>query len=191
MSRLNLDAPTQAVVLAPTVTMFALIEFGFDSGTIYLTDCAHDITWSGQVYTTALGLGTIDVITETDTESRGLSFEMSATHPSQIASALTEQVQGRSIIIRLVMIDPDTAELRVDPNIWSGKFDVMQIEDNSGSALIRVTAEHALITWQTKKGTLASDVDQKLRYSNDRFFEWAAKMTEATIVWPNKEFGKI
>jgi len=186
MSRTNIDAPTQAALLAAHVTQFVLVEFGFDSGTVYLADLPFDVTISGTTYVAAQGIGTIEPVVETDKEAKGLTFSMSAVGQAAIASALTEPVQGRSILMKLAIVDGTT--LRIDPCIWSGKFDVMSIDDNGQTPVIRVTGEHQLISWQQPKGALASDADQKLRSAGDKFFEYAAQMAEATIAWPGAEF---
>lgn len=184
----SLDAPTQTALQQPHVTMLLLIEMQWDSGTQYLTSAPHDIAWGGHTYVAAQGIGSIEATTETDTEARGLTFTLSAVPLSAIAGALTEPVQGRPVVLRLGVVDAGV--LRVDANSWSGRFDVMTVDDSSGSPSIRVTAEHAMLAWQTPKGTLFSDQDQQNEHSGDLFFEFAAQMAEATIVWPSKAFFK-
>lgn len=186
MSRTALDAPTLAALAAAHVTSFLLIDLGFDSGTQYLTSAPHDVPWAGNTYQTALGIGTIEPLIETDTAARGLNFTLSAVPQSAIAGALTEPIQGRPVTVRLAVVDAGT--LRVDPSVWQGRFDTMTIEDNATGPVIRVTAEHAMIAWQQASGYLFSDQDQRQVDGNDLFFEYAAQMAEATIVWPNKSF---
>lgn len=188
MSRTALDAPTLAALAAAHVTSLLLIEFGFDSGTQYLTSAPHNVEWGGHTYLAAQGIGSVEPIVETDADARGLVFTLSAVATSAIAGALTEPVQGRSVLVRMGVIDAGT--LRVDPNVWSGAFDVMTVEDSTDGPLIRVTCEHAMIAWQQAKGTLFSDQDQRMVDADDRFLEYVAQMAEATIVWPNKSFFK-
>lgn len=188
MSRTALDAPTLAALAAAHVTSLLLFEFGFDSGTQYVTSAPHNVEWGGHTYLAAQGIGGVEPITETDSEVRGLVFTLSAVAQSAIAGALTEAVQGRPVLVRMGVVDSGT--LRVDPNVWSGFFDVMTIEDNPDGPMIRATCEHAMIAWQQAKGTLFSDQDQRAIDDSDLFFEYAAQMAEATIVWPNKSFFK-
>lgn len=188
MTSRSLDAPTQTALQQSHVTMFLLIEMGWDSGTQYITSAPHDVVWDGHTYVAAQGIGNIEPTTETDTEARGLTFTLSAVPLSAIAGALTEPVQGRPVVLRLGIVDAGV--LRVDPNVWSGRFDVMTIDDSVGAPVIRVTAEHAMLAWQTPKGTLFSDQDQQDEHPGDLFFAFAAQMAEATIVWPDKAFFK-
>lgn len=188
MSRSSLDSNLLAALEAANVTMFVLVELNFDSGRVYLCDLAFNVPWNGNTYLAAQGIGTIEPITETDTEARGIVMTLSAVNQAAIAQALTEDIQGREALIRLAVVDGTT--LRVDPNVWQGVMDVMTIEGNGQQPVIRVTAEHQMIAWQQPSGSLFSDAEQQLRNPGDRFFEYAAQVAEATIVWPNASFFK-
>lgn len=184
MSRLT-DSDTRAALAAGTVVHFVLLELQFSSGTQRLASTPFDVTWSGHTWTAAQGIGTIEPITETDTSARGLAFTLAGASSASIAGALTEPVQGCKCILRLAVLDGTT--LRVDPNVWTGYLDVMTVEDVVSGPVIRVTAEHAMLAWQTPPGQLFSDAEQRLTDADDRFFEFIGAMSEATIVWPGKE----
>ena len=190
MSRTNIDSDTLDALAAVQVQMFVLVELGFDSGRVYLSDLpvGIDIEWNGNTYLGAQAIGSIEPITETDTEAKGIAFTLAAVNQASVAAALTEEVQGREALLRLAIVDGDT--LRVDPNVWSGVLDVMTIEDDGQRPVVRVTAEHMMIAWQQPSGALFSDAEQKARHPGDKFFEFAAQMAEATIVWPGREFFK-
>ena len=182
----SLDTATGTALQQPHVTTLLLIELGWDSGTQYLTSAPHDVEHGGHTYVAAQGIGTIEPTTETDVEARGLTFTLSAVPGAAIAAALTEPVQGRPVTLRLGIVDAGV--LRVDPNVWSGSFDVMTIDDSTPRPSIRVTAEHAMLAWQNPSGALFSDAEQQADHPGDLFFEHAAQMAEATVVWPNKTF---
>lgn len=188
MSRTNIDSTTLSKLAAAHVTMFALVELDFDGGVVRLADLPFDIVLDGNTYSGASGIGTIEPITETDTEARGIALTLSAVKSEAIATALTEEVQGRECLIRLAIVDGTT--LRVDPCVWRGVMDVMTLEDDGQQPVLRVTAEHQMIAWQQPSGALFSDAEQQARYSGDKFFEFAAQIAEATIVWPAAAFFK-
>lgn len=188
MSRTNLDSATLTALAAANVTMFALVELDFDGGRVYLADLPFDIVWDGNTYQGAAGIGTIEPITESDAEAKGIVLTLSAVATEAIATALTEEVQGRECLVRLAIVDGTT--LRVDPCVWRGVMDVMQLEDDGEQQLLRVTAEHQMIAWQQPSGALFSDAEQQARYSGDKFFAYAAQIAEATIVWPSAAFFK-
>ena len=185
MSR-GLDSAVATALGGSHVTLLLLLELGWDSGTQYITSAPHDVEWSGHTYIAAQGIGSIEPTTETATEARGLTFTLSAVPGAAIAAALTEPVQGRPVTLRLGIVDAGV--LRVDPNVWSGSFDVMTIDARYPNPTIRVTAEHAMLAWQTPSGALFSDAEQQADHAGDKFFEFAAQMAEATLVWPAKTY---
>lgn len=186
MSR-GIDAPTAAALAQPHVTTMLLCELHLDGGIQYLTSAPHDVDWGGNTYRTPGGLGSVEAIAESSTEARGLVFTLAAVNEAAIAGAF-EEVQGRKCVLRLGVLDGTT--LRVDPNVWTGSLDVLTIEDQAGQPVVRCTAEHSLIAWRTPPGQLFSHADQQAIDPSDLFFQYAADIAEATIVWPNKEFFK-
>ena len=94
MSRSNIDANTLAALAAANVKAFVLLELGFDGGTVYLCDLAFPVTWSGNTYLATAGIGSVEAVTETETEARGLILTLSGVSPDTIATALGEDVQG-------------------------------------------------------------------------------------------------
>lgn len=191
MSR-GVSAEFLAAVGRPHVTMLLLIELYLDGGTQYLASTPHDVDWGGHTYVAAQGIGTIEPTIETDNEARGLTFTLAAHGSANLAGAF-EEVQGRAVILRLAIVDETTEPptLRVDANVWSGTLDVTTIEDAPGAPLIRVTAEHSMLAWQQPPGQLFSHQEQQRIDATDLFFEHAAAMAEATLVWPDKSFFRI
>lgn len=189
MSRSGLSAEFLTAVDQPHVTMLLLLELYLDAGTQYLSSTPHDVTWSGNTYVAAQGIGTIEPTVETDTEARGLTFTLSAAASANLAGAF-EHVQGRAVILRVAVVDIGTEPptLRVDPNAWSGTLDMTTIDDTPANPVIRFTAEHAMLAWQQPPGQLFSHQEQQLADPADLFFEHAAKLSETTLVWPDKSF---
>lgn len=192
MSRTGLSTEFKAAIVQPHITMLVLLELYLDAGTQYLASTPHDVVWSGNTYVAAQGIGTIDPTVETDNEARGLTFTLSAAASANLAGAF-EEVQGRAVILRLAVVDHSTEPptLRVDPNAWSGTLDVTTIDDNPTNPVIRVTAEHAMLAWQQPPGQLFSHQEQQRIDATDLFFEHAAAMAEATLVWPDKSFFRV
>lgn len=188
MSRASVDAGTLAALVAANVKLFVLVELAFDSGRVYLCDLAFPVVWSGNTYQPTAGIGTVEPVTETDAEARGIAFTLSGVPAANIAAALTEEVQGREALVRLAIVDNTT--LRVDPTVWRGVMDLMTLDDNGSEPVIRVTAEHQMIAWQQPSGALFSDAEQQARFAGDKAFEYAAQIAEATIVWPSASFFK-
>lgn len=188
MSR-GVSGAVQTAVGAPHINWFPLVEMALDAGTLYLSGAGHDVTYAGHTYITTNGLGGIEVIRETDAEVAGLAFALSGVFPAVISTVLGSDVQGRAVKLMCAFIDGAGA-LQVDANVWTGYLDQMTLEDGTPNAAVRVTAEHRLIVWFTPRTVRFSNEDHQSRHPSDRFFEFAAQMTEATFAWPGKEFFK-
>jgi len=188
MSR-GVDSNFTATARRSHVTQLVLVELYLDAGTQYLASTPHDVDWGGHTYLATQGIGTIEPTTETATEARGLTFTLSAVGSANLAGAF-EHIQGRKAIVRLMLLDDSTEPPtpRVDPSVWEGALDVTTVDDTPGAPVIRVTAEHAMLAWQQPPGQLFSDQDQRAIDSGDAFFQYAADMAEATLVWPDKSF---
>lgn len=184
MSGRNITTGLADALAAPHVVYVLLLEFGFDSGTVRLAAAPHNITWDGHTWLAAQGIGSIEPITETAAGAKGLRFTLAAATPASIAGFFAEPIQGRPVVLRLLVID--NGAVHADPNVWSGTFDVPRLDDTA-TPTITVTAEHEMLAWQTPSGALFSHADQQAIDPTDMFFEFAAEMSEKTLVWPSKE----
>ena len=174
-----------ALLAAEHVVAFPLVEMQLATGTLYICGAAHDVTWGGNTYISARGLGDIEAITETDSEIKGLAFTLQGVTPDIIALALADQSQGRPVTVRLAALSGTTLE--VDSNVWSGYIDTLSVIDGP-QPVVRVTAEHRLISWQQTQPLRFSDADQQRLHPGDRFFQHAEQTLTKTLVWPSKEF---
>jgi hypothetical protein len=185
MSR-GLDSALAAALTQASVTHFVLVDMVLDSGTLRLATTPFDIDYGGNTYTAVYGIGAIEAITETSGEQRGLAFTLSGVPSSTVSLVLSENVQGRAVTVRLVVVDGAT--LRVDDAAWTGLLDTLQLQDGAPAATVRVAAEHRMIAWREPNLLRFSNEDQQRLNSGDKFFEYAADLAQATIVWPGKEF---
>lgn len=188
MSRGLADAALANALSAAHVTQFLLVEMGLDSGTLRIATTPFPVDYAGFTWFSAHNLGSVEPVLETASEQRGLTFTLGGVPPSIVSSVLNENVQGRPVKLMLAVLDGST--LRVDTNAWSGLLDVMTLEDGTPEATVRVTAEHRLIAWREPQLVRHSDEDQKRLNPGDKFYEYAASIAEATLVWPSKEFFK-
>lgn len=190
MSRGLVSGVTTAVA-GTHVEWFPLLELLLDSGTVYLVGQPNDVSYGGHTYQAALGLGTIDPIEETDAEIKGLAFTMTAVPSSSVSLSLGTEVQGRGVILRLAFID-SSGVLQVDDNVWTGYLDQAPLEDDpeTNRTIVRVTAEHRLVRWDTPRPIRFSHEDQLVISGTDGFFKNTAAIADATLNWPYKEFFK-
>lgn len=189
MTGRNLNATFAAAMQAAHVDGFVLVEMYLDSGTLYVSGLPFPFDWAGNTYLPVMGLGTVRELVETDSEVQGLQFTMSGVPESAISLVAAEEVQGRKVTVRQAIIEAGTVYM--DDSVWEGTLDVMTLEDSGPTATVTVSAEHALASWAEPRQLLYSHEDQQLISPGDKFFEYAAQMSNATLTWPGKEFDQV
>jgi hypothetical protein len=185
-----LSTAAQAVTLGTLVPLVALIEMDLASGPLYLNSGSLDLVVSGTTYYGTKGLGKVDPVTDTASEVRGLSFELSGISTAMLATALAEPVQGKAVRIKVAMLDPSTYQAVDVRQHWAGQLDLMTIDESNGSSVIKVNAEHAGIDLLRPLLSLYSDTEQRRLYPGDISLQYMADQVEMRIVWPSREWGR-
>ena len=181
MSR-TLPAPFAATVQGPHVDWFWLLELQLQSATLRLCGLDFDVHWGGHPWTALHGLGQIAPIEEAPGQVTGLTITLSGVTQSHIAAVLAEPVQGRTVIVRLAVLDRsvEPAAVVVDGNVWQGLLDVQRYSE--ADATVTVTAESRLIEWDRPRLSRYSHEDQLRRHPGDGFFKLQAQMETKTII---------
>lgn len=189
MSR-SISTDTKTNLAQAHVTAFPLVDMEFTGDTLYCCGAPFDVSWGGNTYLGVQGLGQIDVLSETDAEIKGLTFTLSGIPLSNIAMALETNVANCPVTVRLATVDA-AGVLSVDTNVWQGYLDTLGLVDNGESATVQVTAEHRMVSWKRPTIKRFTSADQAEVDADDAFFSYVEATTNATIVWPNKEFFKV
>lgn len=183
MSR-DLTTDFKNAITAGTVRPIVMVTAEFDSETIRFWNGIGTFTYNGDNYTGAGNLLKVSDVTETqNTEARGAVFELSGIPSSLIATVLTEDYQDRTIRQVFAALDSDGTVIADPFEFFSGKADVMSIEESGKSASIRLTAESDLIVLGRVNERRRTPEDQKLLYSGDTFFDQVAALQSTDIVW--------
>lgn len=188
MATRGVNAQALANITSKHVNAFPLVEMQLASGTLYIAGLPHSVSWNGQTWLPDKGLGSIEPVKESTGEVAGCAFTLSGIPSSMISQVLSENVRGRPVILRLGTLNGTTVS--VDANVWQGDLDTMSIVDGEETAMIRVTAEHKLVAWQTPHPVNFSHQEQVLVDATDTFYSRMADLTNTQLVWPNKEFFK-
>ena len=190
MSRINIPPELLAALQHDHVTHFLLLDLALVTGTIYLATTPFPVQWNGHTYLGAAGIGSIEPVTETARGAVGLRFTLPLVNAAAIASAMTERIQGREVILRYAVVDDSTAPptLRVDPVVWRGKLDASELDLYGPEPKLTVTAEHDMLGWDRPTGAVASHDEHQRLYPGDLFFAYAADTVDKRIVWPARSF---
>ena len=183
MSR-SLTSNMQTQVAATSLSPVILVKLNFDTVPLYVWSGLSDLSWDGHTWTGAgnlLNIGTIEESTEV--KAVGSSITLSGLPQTIISAALSEDYQGREATIWLGALDSSGNVISDPVIIFSGRMDVMTIQESGQSASISITVENRLIDFERAKIRRYTDQDQKIDYPNDKGFEFVAAIQDKEIVW--------
>lgn len=183
----SLSGPVSARLASSMPGMAQFVEMQLTGGALYLNTTCWDITWNGHVWLGTFGVGRINPIEDQPGELKGLSFELAGIESSKVALVLSENVQGRPVIVYTVIFDANSQV--IDGVVeWRGRLDTMAISESDGKAAISVTAEHFGIDLLRGTNVRFSDQDQQRVHPGDRFFEYMVAQADKKLVWPAASF---
>lgn len=161
-----------------------MTEADFDSETIRLWNGIGNLTVDGEEY---LGAGTllqVDPAQETgEIEATNATFQMSGIQESDISIALQEDYQGRPCRILLGLFDSAGTLISDTIRMFSGRMDVMTINDDPEKPTITMTAENDFIRLTRSKPRRRTHEDQQIDHPGDMFFSHVAAMQNKDIQW--------
>ena len=186
----TLSSELLAALQAPVVPLVQLVQLQFAAGTVALNTSNWDLTFEGDTYRGAYGLGTISPIEDAPGEIRGLQFELSGASAAAIALALdgSDEWQGTPVRILTALLDPSTYQILDVGQEWTGLGDTMNIQEDGETAIVQATAESTAVDLLRGVPLTYSDADQKALYPADRAFELVVSQTGQPVVWPAKEW---
>lgn len=148
------------------------------------------ITYNGTGYLGIGTLGTISPVEETtDLAARGITMQLSGVPTAMIAVALSENYQGRECSVMFGALDSSAGLVSSPITIFSGRMDVMSINDDGQNATIGMTAENKLVDFRRPREVRYTDEEQKTLYPTDKGLEFVNAIQEKEIYWGNAKFA--
>jgi hypothetical protein len=193
----SLSAGMVAVVTASELAPIMMVTLNF-STPLYL--------WSGYgnlVYasTTYIGYGTLGSISQvdetTDLAARGITMQLSGVPTALVAAALTEDYQGRTCSVMFGALDTSAGLISSPITIFSGRMDVMAINDDGQTTNIAMTAENRLVDFRRAREVRYTHEEQAQLTASatiaDLGMEFVTAIQEKAIYWgnPNTSAGGI
>lgn len=179
----EISATNEARSRESHVPWCALVELGFDSGTVRLTNAGCSMLWDGETWLGAGQLTDLEPVAETATpQAAALNLRFSGIEATWRDVVVSEPFFGRPAKIWLALLN-DEMEIDEDPVlIFEGRIDepTLTIGDEIS---IQLSLENRFGDWNRPRLALWSDADQQLRFPGDRFFEQATAMENTSIVW--------
>lgn len=139
--------------------------------------------------TAYLGIGTLGSISPveetTDLAARGISMQLSGVPTAMLAVALTENYQGRECSVLFGALEASGALVSSPVTIFSGRMDVMSINDDGQNATIGMSAENKLVDFRRPREVRYTDQEQKNLFPSDKGLEFVTAIQEKQIYWGN------
>jgi len=180
----TLGSNFEAELAAGEVQPFFAVLMEFDGGDMRVWNGYGDITIDGETYVGSADFLNLGEITETsEVQAAGVSVALTGLDSSLVATALDEAYQGRPLKIFFGFLDNTGTIIDTPYTIFSGRMDVMTIEDAGATANINVTAESRLIDLDRSRARRFTSEDQKIDYPDDKGLEMVASLQDTVIIW--------
>jgi len=164
-----------------SLTAFVAVELAFDSGTTRLWNGYGDLTVDGETYTGSGDLMSISAIEESgEISAKGLNMVLSGVPSSLLSLALTENYQNRNCKVYVGTIATGTVAAY---EAFSGRMDVMTLQEGGDTCTISLTAESRLIDLERPRVRRFTAEDQKLIDANDTGLDFINSLQEETFEW--------
>ncbi len=182
MSR-DIHPATAQAGLGDVVRPFLTIEMDYPDGMVRASTLQESIVIEGQTYYGMGVLGTLSPVQE-GAESRSYGVTASiAGIPGNFAAYLQGQdVQGRTAVIRMGLMDHSYAVVGAMVTIFVGRMDTQDVSAGKNTA-IEVAIESLLIDWERARIRRYTDVDQQAVYPGDRGLEYMSALQNMTLSW--------
>lgn len=205
----NVSTQLQQAASASVVFPIIFVEAEFDSSTVRMWSGIGDLSWDAKTWTGGGSLLNVSSIEEsTEVKAVGTRVSLSGIPSELLSLALQEDYQGRNLKVYLgAFTDENTFLLNQDGSImlkedggkiiavdeqdiiaepiiiFSGRMDIMTINEGGDTSTVEVTVENRLIDFERTRERRYTSEDQKIDYPNDKGFEFVTSIQDTEIVW--------
>jgi hypothetical protein len=161
---------------------FFAAELLFDSGATRFWNGYGELTFDGKTFFGGGSLLSVSDVEEiSDIEAKGLSFILSGLPSELISIVLQEPYQNRVARLFIGALKDDGTVQAYE--LFSGRLDVMTIEESGETASIAITVENRLIDLNRPRVRRYTSEDQKSLFSGDRGFDYVNDLQDKEIEW--------
>lgn len=156
--------------------------------TLRMAAAGRPLVWGGHTW------GAIDLQIEPISHSAGgeveqMQFRLPGVTPDQLALALTEPVDGKTVRVYDAWVDPDTGEVAEAVLAWAGTLNVPALQDGP-QASVAWTAEHRGVQALRIKPLRYTDDEQRRLYPGDTSLNFDPATDAAPLAWPAASYFK-
>lgn len=188
----TIASSASTVLEGSEVVLVTLMEMALTE-TVRLASASRDIVFGGNTYIGVGNLGSVEQVDDSPGEYKPLRFNLSAVSTDVLSIALAENIRGKTVTLRMAVLDPSTHAVLDAPIIWSGTLDQMPItlpKDDTSSFAVGATAEHRGVTYARPKPLRYTHTDQMRKYPGDTSLRFIDAQSNHADVWPSAAFGR-
>jgi hypothetical protein len=180
----EITEPVKEEIIKKEVFPILIAKLETSEGDVKVWTGIGNLSFGEEIYLGIGNLGRISPIQESGDEVRAnmISFQLTGIPSELISIALGAQYQGRPAKLWLGFMSGEN--LIEDPILlFSGRMDVMEINEGPETSTISVTAESHLADLNRARIRRYTDEDQQTEYLGDKFFEFVPSIQNVEIVW--------
>lgn len=172
-----------AAAAQQTLAMITLADLDFSDGTIRVHDGFGTVSFGGNTYQGLGDYGSLDVVEEsTETIAKTITLSLTGVPGPFVTEAMTQNFQGRVVTLYIGILDVNSMQFIDTPEtIWEGRMDYMTVDISENKTSLQLRCENRL----NREPLVAryTDVDQRLAFPGDSFFDLVWMIPFATAGW--------
>ena len=184
MSSRGLTTAVSKEIAKQAIQPIVFVELEFDSATLRVWSGYGSLTWNSLTWLGSGDLGSISAVEETEElTAKGITLELAGVPSENIALALTEKYRGRPAKIWLGFLDANLDVIANPKRIFSGRMDVMVIDEGPETSTIAVTVESRLIDLLKTRERRYTHEDQQIDFPGDMGLEFVSDLQNKDVRW--------
>ena len=167
------------------------VELEFSTGTLRFWngygDLSMTVRGASQTFTGLGDLGGISAVSETtEIKASGISLTLTGVKSSLISAALSANYTNRNAYVYLGLFDSSKNIVSDVYTLFSGKMDVLKINEQAETSSIELAVETRLIAFERANTRRYTHEDQQVDFAGDLGFEFIPDLQDKEITWGKK-----
>ena len=170
-----------AEIAKEKVRMFHLVEFYFDSETIYFSMSYKDISWNGNTYLATGNLLNIsDISEEVGLKVGAVSIKLSGVNQANIATALSEDYTDRPVKIYRGFLSEGYLIISDPMLMFDGRIDSFSLSEDieTGTSTLTWDVPSHWADFEKQSGRRCNMEDQQLYFPDDKGFDFTSEIVK-------------
>jgi len=184
----DITSAFKTAITSTVVRPIVACELDFSTGTLYFWngygDLSMTVNGASQTFTGLGDLAGISAVSETtEIKASGITLTLTGVKSSLISAALSANYTNRNAYVYLGLFDSSKNVVSDVYTLFSGKMDVLKINEQAETSTIELAVENRLIAFERANERRYTHEDQQVDFSGDLGFEFIPDLQDKPIVW--------